>query len=384
MGTELVGVDYPESQILGLLKIDRYPYADDAVTLFTEGDWSFLIQQFPDGYHFLAGNAADGGSPQTDSDEALLAAWQWRLDRVAPGARAHDPIWLSRFFLHNRQAEHYRRGRMLLAGDAAHLFSPASGEGMNTGMQDAFNLAWKLALVALGEAPEALLESYAIERRQAAIEIGAAADKVERDREITDPALQARRNRTAAAPQPALVLREIVASQSELAHSYRASPLSQGFHGAKRPRHHRVAWCGPWPGDRLPDALPLIDGEGAQRSLYDLAWRERLTLVILAGMADSTLVRRHQELANAVADGFGAAVEALLIVQADAPPCAPGFSGQIVADPVDSAHGRLGVLADTLLLVRPDGYVAFRSEPPDRHALFRALQAILGTRAGSG
>jgi hypothetical protein len=248
-------------------------------------------------------------------------------------------------------------------------------------MQDAFNLAWKLALVVHGEAPEALLDSYTIERRQAAVEIGEAADKVERDREITDPVLQALRNRTLAAPQPVLLLREAVASQAELAHNYRASPLSRGFRGIHRPRHHRVEWCGPWPGDRLPDAFPLIDSAGAQRSLYDLAWRERLTLLIFGGVPEPALLQRHRELADAVADTFGASVECLLIVQADAPPSAPEFAGQIAADPSDRVHNRLGILADTLFLVRPDGYVAFRSEPPDQLELFRALGGIVNAHA---
>ena len=63
-----------------------------------------------------------------------------------------DPIWLAGFRINERKVKDYRRGRVFLAGDAAHIHSPAGGQGMNTGMQDAFNLAWKLALVIRGEA----------------------------------------------------------------------------------------------------------------------------------------------------------------------------------------------------------------------------------------
>ena len=64
-----------------------------------------------------------------------------------------DPVWLSGFRVHTRMASAYRVGRVFLAGDAAHVHSPVGGQGMNTGMQDAHNLAWKLALVATGPGP---------------------------------------------------------------------------------------------------------------------------------------------------------------------------------------------------------------------------------------
>ena len=77
-----------------------------------------------------------------------------------------DPTWLANFGCHRRSASAYRRGRVLLAGDAVHIHSPAGGQGLNTGIMDAHNLGWKLALVASGRAPDALLDSYGSERRQ--------------------------------------------------------------------------------------------------------------------------------------------------------------------------------------------------------------------------
>jgi hypothetical protein len=95
-----------------------------------------------------------------------LADVQAVLDQRGPGGlTAHDPVWISPFRINERQAASYRTARMFLAGDAAHVHSPAGGQGMNTGIQDACNLAWKLALVARGEANgEVLLESYDAER----------------------------------------------------------------------------------------------------------------------------------------------------------------------------------------------------------------------------
>ena len=66
--------------------------------------------------------------------------------------RLRDPVWMTNFRLHNRGAAHYRAGRVFLAGDAAHIHSPAGAQGMNTGIQDSVNLGWKLGLVAMGDA----------------------------------------------------------------------------------------------------------------------------------------------------------------------------------------------------------------------------------------
>jgi hypothetical protein len=78
--------------------------------------------------------------------------------------RPRDPIWLSRFSDETRLAEHYRKGRILLSGDAAHIHSPMGGQGMNVGIQDAMNLGWKLASVLRDAAPEELFVSYERER----------------------------------------------------------------------------------------------------------------------------------------------------------------------------------------------------------------------------
>ena len=84
--------------------------------------------------------------------------------RTGSGFRATDPVWLSNFRINERKVTDYRRGRVFLAGDAAHVHSPAGGQGMNTGMQDAIALAWRLALVMRGEGAAGLLDSYSVER----------------------------------------------------------------------------------------------------------------------------------------------------------------------------------------------------------------------------
>jgi flavin-dependent dehydrogenase len=99
-----------------------------------------------------------------DLSEALIAA-------CGTDYGIHSPTWISRFTDMTRQAAAYRKGRILLAGDAAHVHSPVGGQGLNTGVQDAVNLGWKLAQVVKGTAPESLLDTYHAERHPVAARV---------------------------------------------------------------------------------------------------------------------------------------------------------------------------------------------------------------------
>ena len=107
-----------------------------------------------------------GSSDESNVHDPTMEEVQAVLDQRGPGGiTASQPFWLAGFHINERKVADYRSGRVFLAGDAAHIHSPAGGQGMNTGMQDAFNLAWKLALVSRGTcAPDPLLSSYSIER----------------------------------------------------------------------------------------------------------------------------------------------------------------------------------------------------------------------------
>ncbi|MDX2167731.1 MAG: FAD-dependent monooxygenase, partial [Deltaproteobacteria bacterium] len=161
--------------------------------------------------------------------EPTLAEVQALLDRRAPlGLRAHDPEWLSGFRINERQVPTYRIGRVFLAGDAAHIHSPAGGQGMNTGMHDAFNLAWKLALVQRGRARESLLDSYHAERHPIGAMIVRGAGAVTRMGTLRQP--QAQRLRDTAMRTlyriPA-VPRTVVDVLCETLIHYRGGPLSR-------------------------------------------------------------------------------------------------------------------------------------------------------------
>ncbi|MFF7257506.1 rifampin monooxygenase [Streptomyces microflavus] len=107
---------------------------------------------------------ADGVSEDRAAAPTLEEFKQRLWDLAGTDFGVHSPRWLSRFGDATRQAERYRVGRVLLAGDAAHIHPPTGGQGLNLGVQDAFNLGWKLAAEVNGWAPEGLLDSYHTER----------------------------------------------------------------------------------------------------------------------------------------------------------------------------------------------------------------------------
>jgi len=110
----------------------------------------------------LAGRAGDPGL--SDLSKGLIAVY-------GTDYGVHNPSWISRFSDMTRQAATYRKGRILLAGDAAHVHSPDGGQGLNIGLHDAVNLGWKLARVAAGTAPDSLLDSYHAERHPVAARV---------------------------------------------------------------------------------------------------------------------------------------------------------------------------------------------------------------------
>jgi len=168
-----------------------------------------------------------GPSRGAQPPEPSLAEVQALLDRRGPGGlTARDPVWLAGFRINERQVPTYRVGRALLAGDAAHIHSPAGGQGMNTGMHDAFNLAWKLALVHRRRARPELLDSYHDERHRIGAMIVRGASILTRMATVRSPVVQRLRN--AVVPHLARlapVQHAVVGMLTETAIHYRASAI---------------------------------------------------------------------------------------------------------------------------------------------------------------
>ncbi|MFD9739011.1 rifampin monooxygenase [Umezawaea sp. NPDC059074] len=173
---KLLGIDFPGEPstvdtLLGEVELTEDPETVTAVvTRIRETEKRFGVGPLGDGiYRFVVpaeGVAEDRGVPPT------LEEVKRQMRKVAgTDFGVHSPRWLSRFGDATRLAERYRSGRVLLAGDAAHVHPPTGGQGLNLGIQDAVNLGWKLAAELAGWAPDGLLDTYESERRPVAAEV---------------------------------------------------------------------------------------------------------------------------------------------------------------------------------------------------------------------
>lgn len=250
--------------------------------------------------------------PTLDEIQAMVA------HRGNPGIKLKDPVWLAAFRINERKVTDYARGRVFLAGDAAHIHSPAGGQGMNTGMQDAFNLAWKLNLVIKGIAKPSLLDTYSTERSAVGEMVLSNAGRMTEAAIARNPVIQSLRNAMVkfalSFPQIGHVMADTL---SELNIAYPKSPLSvAGAH----PAH------GPKPGHRWPEPIAADTGKSRFMAI---------------GPADAVadLVAKFPNL-------------------------------------VEAASGAKRADARDLTLVRPDGYVGFAGAASDRAGAEAYLRGI--------
>jgi 2-polyprenyl-6-methoxyphenol hydroxylase-like FAD-dependent oxidoreductase len=265
-------------------------------------------------------------------DSDLVAEAAAVISRYDAGAELVEVENPRRFSCHTKVADRYRDGRALLAGDAAHVCTPGQGHGMNTGIQDSFNLAWKLAQVVRGEADEALLDSYEAERRPVAQRITASGDAMEETLMIgDDPAARAERDRTLreAFADPDSNLEEVIA-EVELDVDYADSPIVTAAPGPD--------------GGNSGDSGALAAGARLPAELQPHLGAEH-TILILAREGTRTDDRVQRARLEAAGDGL---FEATL---------------RLGLDP--ELADRLGVERPTVLAVRPDHYIGLRDDGSD-------------------
>jgi 2-polyprenyl-6-methoxyphenol hydroxylase-like FAD-dependent oxidoreductase len=173
---KLLGIGFPGEPtkvetLIGEMEITEDPATVAAIVAeVRKTQLRFGVIPLGDGVHRL-GVPADGVAEDRTVPPALEEFKQQLRAVAGTDFGAHSPRWLSRFGDATRLAERYRAGRVLLAGHAAHIHPPTGGQGLNLGIQDAFNLGWKLAAEVNGWAPEGLLDSYQAERRPVAADV---------------------------------------------------------------------------------------------------------------------------------------------------------------------------------------------------------------------
>lgn len=241
VGATFDGETNDSDWILADIHMRGYPCPDTEASVYWDKEGVFVIFPISPGrYRLIADLPASGAeSPPAPTLEQVQAL----MNRRGPaGMEGFDPIWLAGFRINGRKVSNYRWGRAFLLGDAAHVHSPAGGQGMNTGMQDAFNLAWKLALVTQGSCAESLLDSYSAERSAVGDEVLKSAGRLTTIGTLRSPVLQTIRNIVGHAILGlASAQRAFADNMSELSIGYPHSPLN----GAS------LAHEGPRPGQRM-------------------------------------------------------------------------------------------------------------------------------------
>jgi 2-polyprenyl-6-methoxyphenol hydroxylase-like FAD-dependent oxidoreductase len=256
---------------------------------------------------------------------ASLETLQRLFDERAgmPGVRFSDPTWLSLWRPNIRMVNRYRSGLVFLAGDAAHVHSPAGGQGMNTGIQDAYNLGWKLGQVLSG-APEALLDTYQAERLP--IAQGVLATTSTRYRAFTQQDF-------GQAISTLLTGKEAFADATQLSITYRGGPLARDLDDTTGIRA----------GDRAPDAPCISAGGGEQVRLFDAFRGTHFTLLIFGDRPVPQLP-----------DVYNDELRTYIVTR---PGTLPDVDTQTLSDRDGHAHRAYGITTDALVLVRLDGYI---------------------------
>jgi 2-polyprenyl-6-methoxyphenol hydroxylase-like FAD-dependent oxidoreductase len=175
-GIGFAGDAYAQSFLLADVHLD-WEFDDTEVMLYFAPAGLVVVAPLPGGRHRIVATA--DAAPEHPDREDIQAVLDARGPQKRP-ARVTDVLWSSRFRVHHRLADHYREGRVFLAGDAAHVHSPAGGQGMNTGIQDAVALGARLAGVLRDGADERILDGYETERRPVAADVVAFTDRMTR------------------------------------------------------------------------------------------------------------------------------------------------------------------------------------------------------------
>jgi 2-polyprenyl-6-methoxyphenol hydroxylase-like FAD-dependent oxidoreductase len=166
IGTDFAGGEYDGDFILGDVILEwPWPYECIRIFILDKG----IIAAFPlpgeRHYRLILIPHSKENSAKLNSRDINLEEFKTVVNELSTGKiKVESSTWLTRFSVHHRRVKHFSRGPFFLAGDAAHIHSPAGGQGMNTGIQDAFNLAFKLKKVLVGEAPTSTLSNYEAER----------------------------------------------------------------------------------------------------------------------------------------------------------------------------------------------------------------------------
>jgi 2-polyprenyl-6-methoxyphenol hydroxylase-like FAD-dependent oxidoreductase len=327
VGTRLQGSFKGERFILGDCIAEHQMDAESMYTVFSPAG-PVIMMPMRDGRARLMAqihDAADAPLNLHPSQEDL----QQILDDRVGGITITSSNWLTCFEIHHGQVPAYRHGRVFLAGDAAHIHSPAGGQGMNTGMQDAFNLAWKVAAVVRGDGGQTLLDSYQAERHPVAEKVIGFTDKLTKAGTVRGGARVVRNAVLRVVSSIPAVGEKMASVVEEVEVGYQGSPaVTSATRGAKIVGGQH---------------LPHIDDPEIQKQLARVCGADNPGHTVLTVTAGKP------------APAAGPAGQVQVLVASDDTPV--GGYDAVIADPGGLVAGRYGLRDGGRVVVRPDGYI---------------------------
>jgi 2-polyprenyl-6-methoxyphenol hydroxylase-like FAD-dependent oxidoreductase len=397
LGVEFEGDRYPQLMHLGDVVVSGLPREDE---IYVFNSQPGLVAFFPygKGRYRVAASMTEGEPEVKEQAESgavsirnpTLEELQDAADRRCPyKVKLSDFDWSAALYIHCRHVTHYRVGNAFLAGDAAHIHSPAGGQGMNTGIQDSYNLAWKLGLVVKGVSSDTILDTYEHERLGIALGVLRMTDFMMKVNTLKNPVAKHLRNALA----PVLTAQEVVQRRvkneiAELSLNYRDSPIVSEHTSpvvqslVKTGDMPDLIDClqfknGPEPGERAPDGFLIRSGsssEGIESDrLFELLRGVRHVLLLFSGDETSKQeISTFKAFAQKMRTDYRDLVKTIIIVDSHESllrcksEIAESEDGVMVRQDFEmSCHHKYGAGANCLYLVRPDGYVGFRSQPID-------------------
>lgn len=295
-------------------------------------------------------------APSLEETKQIVAQW------ADPSAEVSDPQWLANFHVNSRLTSRYQVGKLFLAGDAAHIHSPIGGQGMNTGLQDAFNLSWKLAMVHREQIDHKILESYHEERHHIAIqllkgtEIGTHLATLNRSWEIS-----IRNFFMSMMLKIPSIQKKLLTAVAQLYICYPKSSIiyeKGSFSG------------GPKAGMRLPNAT--LQNSTKEIDLYTFLQKPATFTIFLFGGR-----RYSREKLGKIAENLSAQdlpLSPVLIHRSQ--PIKNAFSRLELFDPEGKVHKQFNAEKGAAYIIRPDTYISYRQTPLQESALQNYLKKI--------
>lgn len=388
----LIGCDGMDSTVGQLLDVSCEKISGDQVFLLVDirMEWELADDE---AHQFLSGKGLLGAFPLPETgcwrliiEFAGQVAKKPTLDLVqhflqkmeVVGVILGEPIWISYYQIKRRLAHQFQVGHCFLVGDAAHTFSPVGGQGMNMGIQDAHNLAWKLALVIQRRAWEWLLKSYHAERYPIAVATLRGTERAAKVVTFRHPISRQLRKRAAAllgyfeVVQQRITRRlgelDLSYNQSSIVEEYHMPLLGSCLHFADKEIPTTAAClefgAAPKAGQRAPDfQLQRPDGT-LERRFFELLQGTSHKLFLFRGVDPSA--DNDQALAavcELVYKQYEQSIKVYVVIPLGSHFEALQWQGSLLLDTDGALHRHFGVLSGGMYLIRPDGHIGFRSQP---------------------